>query len=369
MRIARRLLGGIFILFLMASCAASTQGPTTWIDRPLNGTRVPLAPLIIQAHASDSEEISTLEFYVQDTLLASLPSSGRLGDASVEWAPSKPGVYLIGARAIDSRGNIGPLAVHEIVVGEMTEYPEEPVDEPRSEPGPAVEINPPEPPPALDIPEVTGGPSLTATKNANCRDGPGTAYEIRNALMKGEAARIEGRNVESSWLWIRREGWSRNCWISVAVVEIVGDISGLQIIASQPPPSSPSVGQPTSEPPPVIEILPSVIDNTPPVISSMSAWPESILKEEPGCESYARTTSIGGTVNDEGGLSSVVAQWSIGSSSGDVPMAHTGGGSYLAVIGPVSQTGTLTIIVVARDNGGNTGSSAPVTVQVLNCVE
>jgi hypothetical protein len=279
---------------------------------------------------------------------------------------------LIGARAIDSQGNAGPLAVHEIVVGEMTERPEEPVEEPFSEPEPAEEIVPPEPPLALDTPDVSDDPSLTATKNANCRDGPGTAYGIRNTLMQGESARIEGRNAEKSWLWIRREGWSRNCWISVAVVEIVGDISRLQIIASQPLPAAPpvSTSPPVIDtPPPVVEIPPSVVDNTPPVVSSMSAWPESILKDGPGCESYARTTSIGGTVNDEGGLSSVVAQWGVGSSSGEVPMSHTGGGSYLAVIGPVSETGTLTITVIATDNAGNTGSSAPATVQVQKCVE
>jgi hypothetical protein len=329
----------------------------------LDGDRVPLAPLIIQAHASDSDGVADLEFFVFDDLLATIPSNGRLGDASVEWVPSKPGIYLIGARAIDSQGNPGALVTSEIVVGELTESEEQPAEEPAPETEATEEIIPTEPP---LISEDQGDPSLTAIKNANCRYGPGLAYEIDNNLFEGESARIEGRNAENTWVWIYREGWSRNCWISMTVVEIKGDISGKPIIASQPPPTSPPE---IETPPPIVEIPPTVVDTTPPTLSAMSAWPESILKEGPGCPSYPRTTAIGGTVNDEGGVSSIVAQWSIGSASGNVPMTHTGGGAYIAIIGPVNQTGTLSITVVASDTSGNTGISAPVTVQVQKCVE
>ncbi|MBU2611280.1 MAG: hypothetical protein KJ606_10110 [Chloroflexi bacterium] len=81
---------GFVLLFgalALAACnlPASGLGPTAWLDRPLDGEAVPLAPLIIQAHASDADGVAIFEFFVFDGLLASVPASGGwLGEASIE---------------------------------------------------------------------------------------------------------------------------------------------------------------------------------------------------------------------------------------------------------------------------------------------
>ena len=44
----RMILFSILVLFLVA-CDTSTQGPHTWIDRPLNGDQFEIEPVTLQA--------------------------------------------------------------------------------------------------------------------------------------------------------------------------------------------------------------------------------------------------------------------------------------------------------------------------------
>jgi hypothetical protein len=105
----------------LGPCRASVkgQGPTTWIDRPLDHTTVPEGPLTIQAHASDAGGVARFEFYAGDVLLARVASSGgRFAEASTEWTPPAAGTYTVRARAIDKQGNVGSDATSLVVVGE-----------------------------------------------------------------------------------------------------------------------------------------------------------------------------------------------------------------------------------------------------------
>lgn len=132
---------------------ASGQGPTTWLDRPLDGTALPFPPtrpIIIQAHASDADGVATLEFFVDDVSLGSASGGGnRLGEASVEWTPEAAGTYTIRASAIDVQGNVGPEASSTVVVGESalasptplpTSMPSPTLSEPTAVPADEVQI-------------------------------------------------------------------------------------------------------------------------------------------------------------------------------------------------------------------------------------
>ena len=61
-------------------CSASAPGPTTWLDRPLDGSSLPLpppsSPVIVQAHASDADGVATFEFFVDALALGSVPGGG-----------------------------------------------------------------------------------------------------------------------------------------------------------------------------------------------------------------------------------------------------------------------------------------------------
>jgi len=105
---------------VLAACGAAGQGPMTWIDRPLDGSQLPLGPVTILAHASDADGVSSFEFSIDDDPLATVPASGgRLGEATAGWTPTEPGTYTIRARATDSAGNVGSDATSVVTVGEV----------------------------------------------------------------------------------------------------------------------------------------------------------------------------------------------------------------------------------------------------------
>jgi hypothetical protein len=128
-------LAAVLVLTLaLSACGAPGQGPMTWLDRPLDGSKHPLGPITIMAHASDADGVASFEFFIdQDPLLNASAAGGRLGEAAVEWTPTEPGIYTVGARATDSAGNVGSEAISVITVGDLPEasptLPPEPSEE------------------------------------------------------------------------------------------------------------------------------------------------------------------------------------------------------------------------------------------------
>ncbi len=409
------------------SMPSQTQGPRTWIDQPLDGAHLPLTALTIQAHASDADGVTTIEFYVAESLLATAPvNGGRLGEATVEWTPPGPGVYIISAGAVDSQGNAGSKASVKIVVETADPGTATPTPVPASlecavgalaapvllspADGTTVGLEPvlawsyPDetchphsyridisedasftdvglgfgtldynelsrqwPLPAgkcyywralAYVPDVNGpasptwhfciaettGPSFTLTQNANCREGPGTAYEAIETLMQGQTVPIEGRNADSSWFWVvKKPGSSGHCWVSVVTGQVLGDINAVQVVSAPPPP----------EP---------AADTTPPEIDNLSADPASL--QTGGCGEPS-VTVVSARVSDDGGVSRVVARIP---GSGEVEMGSAGGDLYQAVLGPFYDGGELSIIVIASDNAGNHSQAGPLTITVA-CIQ
>jgi uncharacterized protein YraI len=81
------------------------------------------------------------------------------------------------------------------------------------------------------------GPSVTALKNANCRYGPGTAYDIADTLFAGQSALIVGRNEQSTWWQIRGPKFGSLCWVSQITVQVNGPSEGVPIGVAPPPPT------------------------------------------------------------------------------------------------------------------------------------
>jgi len=418
-----------FVATALVGCNLSSGGeasPNVWMDRPLNGETFPLAPIIIQAHASDVDGVSAIEFYLADSLLASVPAGGgRLGEASIQWTPSAPGNYTVRARAVDNQGNIGPSTEVQIVVGAAGVTTETTTTTPASlqceagalvaptllspADGATVESEPvlawsypdatchphsyridisedasfadislgfgtldynetsrswPLPPgkcyywrTLAYVPDVNGpasptwrfcvasaaGPSFTLNQNANCRAGPGTAYESLDVLMQGQTVSIEGRNSDSTWFWVRKPSGSGNCWLSAITGESVGDLSAVPIVSAPPLPTQP----------PTVEV-----DTTPPNISNYYASPVSIQQQ--GCGEPS-TTIVSASVSDAGGVGRVMARIP---GYGEVEMTHVGGGAYQATVGPFSGTGEFSIFIFAWDNAGNGAQAGPFTIMV-----
>ena len=97
------------------------------------------------------------------------------------------------------------------------------------------------------VPELTftptftatpGAPTVTATQDANCRLGPGTAYGVTSSLLTGQTAPITGRNTDSSW-WVIQITGSGDCWIWGQVVTVTGDTNQVPVITPPPLPTAP----------------------------------------------------------------------------------------------------------------------------------
>ena len=104
----------------LAACQSpSAQGPSVWLDRPLDGEQLPLEPLTIQSHASSAEGVARFEFFIGDAPLAVLPANNvRFAEARAGWSPAAPGTYTVRARAVDAAGRAGADAVARVIIGQ-----------------------------------------------------------------------------------------------------------------------------------------------------------------------------------------------------------------------------------------------------------
>jgi len=68
------------------------------------------------------------------------------------------------------------------------------------------------------------------SERVNCRYGPGVVYVFVTELKRGQAARVIGRNENSTWWYIRDPGNPNgNCWVSAEVTKIQGDADDLPV--------------------------------------------------------------------------------------------------------------------------------------------
>ncbi|MCX7753957.1 MAG: hypothetical protein N2117_01755 [Anaerolineales bacterium] len=81
-------------------------------------------------------------------------------------------------------------------------------------------------------------PLITFNANANCRLGPSVNYNQVTNFFKDRTTFAEGRNNDSSWLWVRTS--SGNCWVNTATLKDPIDFSFLPVISFQPLPEPPS---------------------------------------------------------------------------------------------------------------------------------
>ncbi len=358
--------------FLPAACnmSAQGQGPMAWIDQPLDGMHFPLGKIILQAHASDANGVSAIKFYVGESLVQTVSAGGgRLGEAMIEWTPPRPGEYMIGASGVDNQGNNGSKAVAQISIGEVvsTITPTVLIEQgatitPTFTPTTsAITLTPS--PTATSAPS---GPSFTLDKNANCRKGPGKAYDANETLYQGQTVPIQGRNPDSSWLLVTQSG-SRGCWVSASTGQISGDINTVQYANApalpQPAANEPAAEQPAAENSGETGVIDSYLlaDVNPPTISSVSINPASIVSD--GCGQPA-TTTISAAVTDDVGVTYVAARLSNGA---EVAMSAAGGNTYQGTLGPYSQ-GNLSVVVIASDGAGHSAQSSAVTL-LVTCIQ
>jgi hypothetical protein len=124
-------------------------GPVAWIDAPLNGSNLPLAPYEIVVHCNVPSGVAWVELTVDgDVLLSSAPSDTAQSLVTVRqvWNPLAPGNYTLRVRTQDRSGVWGEYASATVTVGGETSTP-----------------TPVPPPPETAVPSDTPTPLATAT--------------------------------------------------------------------------------------------------------------------------------------------------------------------------------------------------------------
>jgi hypothetical protein len=78
-------------------------------------------------------------------------------------------------------------------------------------------------------------PIGTVNDEASCRRGPNTNYALTTILQQGQVVPIEGRNQDSSWLWVwTDEGY---CWLLRSLVDVDGDVEDIDVRGAPPSPT------------------------------------------------------------------------------------------------------------------------------------
>jgi Bacterial Ig domain len=99
----------------------------TWIDAPLDGSTIPLAPYQVVMHAYDAGGVSEVELSANGSLLATLPNADaelNLATFKYDWSPPAPGNYTLSARAKGGNGLAGSEARANVtVLGEVGTAP------------------------------------------------------------------------------------------------------------------------------------------------------------------------------------------------------------------------------------------------------
>ena len=100
--------------------------PQSWIDAPLDGSRLPLASYAVVFHGSDPGGVARGEFSVNGQVLADPgnPDAGNhLVVFQVDWIPPSPGEYKLQTRARNSNGDWSEYAVVNVIVDDPTITP------------------------------------------------------------------------------------------------------------------------------------------------------------------------------------------------------------------------------------------------------
>lgn len=85
------------------------------------------------------------------------------------------------------------------------------------------------------LPTLTPTPTIPiawpSDKGVNCRLGPGTEWVTVGALLVGETATIQGKNIDSSWWYVVTAGNPGSpCWVAASVTLTAGNLANLAII-------------------------------------------------------------------------------------------------------------------------------------------
>jgi hypothetical protein len=112
-------------IFLAGCNLSQGTGPKAWVDAPLDGSSLPLAPYTIVFHAFAKGNPQAVELTINSQAVTPdvLELNQPLVTVSYLWSPEKPGRYVIATRTQDQKGTWSEAHTHVVIVGETTITP------------------------------------------------------------------------------------------------------------------------------------------------------------------------------------------------------------------------------------------------------
>jgi hypothetical protein len=131
-----------------------------------------------------------------------------------------------------------PIVVTQVVVipnaGEPAQPPAPPPTSTPEIPLPTVTVQPVDTATSTATVTVTAtlnGSTATFIKDANCRAGPGTKYDVITSYFKGQTVEIIGRNKDFSNTWWQiKIPTGGKCWVSLTTAQATGDFDSIPIV-------------------------------------------------------------------------------------------------------------------------------------------
>ena len=252
---------GSILSLVLVGCNLSTAGgpgPRAWIDEPLDGSSLPLGPIVVRSHAASDGGTKSATLLVNGAQVrtdGAADPSNPLVEIPQVWQPEGPGDYVLQVVALDLQGNKGTSKKIRVRVGSQVANPApaqggQPAEAPVTPESriPASLLHPVTPTwtpaPACQV------PTFTFSMNANCRKGPSTDYEVDTSFLTGQTAQIDGRNAtDPRWWWVSMSGGG-HCWVSGSTGTTSCLIADVSVIAAPPLPVTITPTNTTAPPPP-----------------------------------------------------------------------------------------------------------------------
>ncbi len=365
--------------------AAVPGGPAAWIDAPLNGSTLPLAPYEVVFHCNVPTGVAWVELSVDGAILVSSAppdTTQLLVTTRYVWTPPAPGNYTLRARARDAAGGWSEYAASVVTVEGEAMSPTAPT------PTPSPTTEPTQPPSATEC-----VPSATFIGDGSCRAGPAMDHGVVTVFSPGQTVTVDGLNVSGTWWRVLIPGTLDHCWVPVAAASTacVGSVSVVEGPTAPAPtaaPTSPTLAPTwTPTPIPVPTVTPVPPAPQAPVIAAPQAS-TAIFYADTKCGVTQLTLQA--TVDDADGVSGVTFNyWLKDKTSGTesgwaviVPMQRIGGtathGTWAATLDGPAAIGaspgheyTLRYYLVATDAQGAKTQSPTyenVTLDTRSCV-
>jgi hypothetical protein len=136
------------IVLLIPDRGAPAGLPSAWIDDPLHGSTAPLGTIHVTAHAADAAGIATMEFAVDEAVVATqeVPGAPAFWLATFDWQAAEPGSAVIRVRARNVDGHWGIPAFATVHIGERI-----PAATPTPSPSVTPSASPTTPPSCVDL--------------------------------------------------------------------------------------------------------------------------------------------------------------------------------------------------------------------------